>query len=243
MNRGRSIVAMWAALVVAAVAGASSPLRAAEARQTFVVGDFDTIRLEAPIDATVTSGRGASAVGTGDRRTLDALDLRSNGRTLVIRLRRPAIGDSKGAGGKARLTLTTGTLASAAVVGAGRLQVDRLKGGRGEAAINGSGVLSIDAVQLDKASLGIAGSGQLSVAGRVGDAVVLLRGAGTLQAGELTAQRLRLDAAGSAEADIAVIGTATLNASGGVRIAVAGKPTCTVRSTGNAQVRCGGTDY
>lgn len=213
------------------------------ARQTFVIGDFDTIRMEAPVDVTVVSGKGASATGTGDRATLDALTLQMSSRVLTVRLNR----DMRGVGarplGTARIALTTGTLARASVSGAGTLTVDRLKGDTGEATLRGSGSLAVATVAVERLRVGMLGAGTITLAGRAGDAMVTLAGSGKLDAAALAVRRLRFTGDGAATAVIATADTADVNASGAVQVDVAGTAKCAVRMAGSAKVRCGGTDF
>lgn len=220
---------------------AASPV----ARQSYSITDFDTIRLEAPIEVTLVTGKGASANGIGDRDTLDALSLQINSRTLVVRLRdRAPLG---GSGGKlrapTRLNLTTGQLSRATVTGAGILTVDALKGASTEAALRGSGKLTIAGVDADKTNVSLFGSGTLVVTGKALAVTASLSGSGRLDAKALDARRIRIDSEGSVDAVTSARDEAVVSAAGTGSILISGSPICTVRKVGSATISCGGTTY
>ncbi|HEX7872697.1 MAG TPA: DUF2807 domain-containing protein [Sphingobium sp.] len=215
------------------------------ARQSYSISDFDTIRLEAPVEVAVTTGKGASATGSGDRDTLDALSLEINSRTLVIRIRdRLTIG---GSGGKARaatrITLTTGEMRRAALLGAGTLILDRLKGAHVNATLSGAGRLTIARVDADRIDVGQAGSGTLTLTGSALDMVAAVSGSGRLDAATLDARRVRVSTEGSVDVQLTAREEASASANGTGQIAIAGKPTCTVRKSGSASVTCAGLSY
>ncbi|MET0365507.1 MAG: DUF2807 domain-containing protein [Sphingobium sp.] len=215
------------------------------ARQSYSISDFDTIRLEAPVEVSIVTGKGVSATGTGDRDTLDALSLEINSRTLVIRMRnRMAMG---GSGGKARLptriALTTGAVQRATLLGAGNLSIDSLKGARVNATLSGAGRLTVARVEADRLDVGQAGSGTLTLAGSTLELVASMSGSGRLDAAALDARRVRIDTEGSIDAQLAAREEATATANGTGQIAIAGKPTCTVRKTGSASITCGAMTY
>lgn len=223
----------------AALAAAPTP-----AHQSYSISEFDTIRLEAPLEVTVATDKGVSASATGDRDTLDRIVLQMNARTLVVRLRNaPTLGGS-GDGGRGRLptriALSTNLVQHAIVMGSGMLSVDRLKGQRVEAMLSGSGRLTVPRVEADRIDVGLAGSGTMVLGGAVPDAGVTMSGSGRLDAGALSVQRLRVDTEGSVDAQLSARDTAAATANGTGQIVITGKATCTVRKTGSASVTCAG---
>lgn len=239
---GGAAVLLCAAASVWAIAGQAAPV---VSRQTFVVTDFDTIRLEAPIDVTVVTGKGSSAIGTGDRDTLDSLDLSVTAHVLVIRLR--SMTTLGGSGGKARaptrIALTTGDLHRAILLGSGTLSVDRLKGDRVEATVRGAGVLTVPRIEADRIDVGLMGAGTMTLAGTVLDMTAAVSGSGRLDASALEARRLRIDTEGAVDAQAKARDEAFATASGTGRLMVTGKAQCTVRKTGNASISCSGEMY
>lgn len=226
-------------LVAATGLSAAPPV----ARQTYSITEFDTIRVEAPVDVVVATDRGVAASGTGDRETLDRIELQMNSRTLVVRMRNTAtLGGSNGGRGRlpTTLTLSTGLVQRAILMGSGTLSIDRLKGAHVEARVNGSGRLSAPRVEADQAEISLLGSGVMTLAGSVPDVVVTISGSGRLDAGALNAQRLRVNAEGAADGQFSARDTAIASANGTGQIVITGKPVCTVRKTGSASVTCKG---
>lgn len=217
----------------------------APARKIFIVTDFDTVRLEAPIDVTIVTGRGAAATGTGDRDTLDGLDLTVNGNALTIRLRK--VVTLGGSGGKARLptrlTLTTGELRRALVSGSGTLTADRLKGERTEATVRGAGTLGIARVDTDRLDVGMLGAGSMTLAGTTLDMTATMSGSGRLDANALDARRVRISSEGAVDAQVNAREEAIADANGNGRVVIAGAARCTVRKIGSASITCGGAVY
>ncbi|HTH27673.1 MAG TPA: DUF2807 domain-containing protein [Sphingobium sp.] len=214
-----------------------------DARQTYVISDFDTIRLEAPVEVVITSGKGASASGTGDRATLDALNLQMGGRTLIIRMNRPALGSQSAASGRARLLLATGELRRATLLGSGSLTADRMKGNNAEASLRGSGTMKLSRIEADRLTVGLIGAGTMTLGGRASDVTATVSGSARLDAAALDARRLRVDAEGSVDVRFAARESVTAVATGSSRAIITGTAACTVRKLGSATVECAGIAY
>jgi hypothetical protein len=216
-------------------------------RQNYSVSDFDSVRVEAPIDVVVTTGKGTTANATGDRDTLDSLDLQITNHSLSIRMRSGTTfgGNSGKARARAptRLILTTNELRRAAVMGAGSLTVDRLKGDRIEAIVRGSGVLTIARADGDKADVGLLGAGSMTLGGAALDVVATVSGSGRVDASALNAHRLRIDTEGSVDVQAKASEEAIASANGTGRLVVTGSAKCTVRKVGSASITCGGEVY
>lgn len=237
------------ALGLASLAAAFSwPARGAPptARQSYVVTDFDTVRLEAPVEVVLTTGRGSSAVGNGDRDLLEALDFTVSARTLTIRLRQTAPLNGTGSGGArapTRVALTTGELHRAIVMGTGTFTIDRLKGERTEATVRGAGTLTIGAVESDRLDAGLLGAGTLKLGGAAIELMASVSGSGRLDAATLNTHRVRLEMEGSPDTQLNAREEATVFVSGTGRLVVTGPAHCAVRKLGNANITCGGQIY
>jgi len=239
----------WTALAAALIAlnigmaAPAAPRTAPQFHQTYVIGDFDTIRLEAPVEVVIATGKGASATGTGTRATLDALNLQMGDRVLTIRMNRYAIGSESGATGQARLMLTTGDLKRVVLLGAGSLTADRVRGDRAEASLRGSGTVTLPRIEAEQLTIGVLGSGTMTLGGRAGDVNATVSGSARLDAAKLDTLRLRVDAEGSVDTQFAARDTVTAVATGSGRAIITGPAACTVRKQGSATVECGGVSY
>lgn len=225
-------LALLAALLAPAVAHAGE--------RNYGITEFDRIRVEGPLDVTITTGGGVSARAEGDAAALDALTLRVDGRMLVVRMAaaaRGAFADRQLAAPSVRLT--TPTLRAAILTGAGRIAVDRMRGDRIDLTVTGSGRIAAPRIEGDRLAASLIGSGSLVVAGRTPAASFVSRGAGTIDAAELAVNELTVSSESAGEARFIAERTARVTATGAGSIAIAGPANCIVRATGAGEVSCG----
>lgn len=202
--------------------------------RSFTVTSFDRIRVEAPYTVTLATGRAPFAKAEGSAAALDLVDLRVEGRTLIIRQR-----SGFGLGGNAgpvRIALGTPDVRSASLSGAGSLSVDRMSGLSVDVALLGAGRLSVDALTADRVSGAVRGSGALRLAGRTKSASLVAQGTASLQAAELVADELTLAAEGAGDVAMQARSRATIAAAGAVQVKVAGNPACVLKLAGSADV-------
>lgn len=224
-------------------AAPGTAIGAPAARQTFIISGFDSIRVEAPVDVRIETGKGPSARATGDRRVLDALTLDVNGSVLAVRMRRSAAGSEIAPDGGAQIILTTTTLSTIMLLGAGSVTADRLRGADARASLRGSGRIDVTGVDADRLSVDLLGAGSLTLAGKTTTAQMRVSGAARLDAARLATIRLDATVQGSADVVASAREEAKVVASGSGRVAVAGAGSCSVRRTGSASVECGGKRY
>ncbi len=231
-----------AALLLAVAMLAASPAQAAT--RGFIVTDFDSLRLEGPIDVTIDTGRGVSARGEGDADLLERLDLSVSARVLTIRLKRsPFESRRETTSGPLRLTLTAPTLRRLQLAGSGSIKARGLDKLRAEIMAAGSGSIAVSGIASDTLSVVQAGSGAIALAGAVKSLTIRVSGSGSLDAKALTAADLDLSLDGSASVDLSTDRTAKIVAAGPGSVIVTGKAACTVRHSGSGAVRCGGRSY
>ncbi|MBT2188966.1 head GIN domain-containing protein [Sphingobium nicotianae] len=228
--------------VLAGLLLAAAPAQAAT--RGFIVTDFDSLRLEAPIDISIETGRGISARGEGAAELLERIDLTVSARVLTIRLR-PSPFDTRGASnsGPVRLTLSAPNLRRIQLSGAGSIRARGLDKLRAEVMSTGSGSIAISGIESDTLTVGLLGSGAMQLAGNAKSLNVRVSGSGAFDAKALKAADLDLTLDGSANADVTADRTAKIVAIGPGSIAVAGKAACTVRHAGSGTVRCGTQTY
>jgi len=217
---------------------AGMPVAAHADERSYMLTDFDRIRVEGPFTVRVTTGPGARGRAVGEQRALDEVNVRVLNRTLVVTR------GVNGWGGFPRDAKTVPTidvsvpmLRSAAVFGDGALTVDRMAGQRIELAVSGAGALSVGAIAADRVDGMLIGSGTMTIAGRALDARFRSSGSGALDASALSAGALTVVAQGSGAARFAARETAKVTATGQGSVRVAGTPACTV--SGTAHVECG----
>jgi len=236
--RGRGL-----AIGIALVLGLA-PGGAAAATRSYIVTDFDSLRLDAPIDVTVETGRGISARGEGDREALERIDLAVSARVLTVRLRPTSYeGRKSGPSGLTRLILTVPALRRIQFSGAGALHASGLNRGNAEIVAAGSGSLSVTGIDSDALTVTQLGSGSVALVGKAKSVVLRVSGAGAFEAGALDAADLDLRLDGPASVTAKAQRAARIVAVGPGSVMVAGKGACTVTHAGSGTVRCGGADY
>lgn len=213
---------------------AATPLSAAGLPRSFTVTSFDRIRVEAPYAVTLATGRSPSAKAEGSPAALDAIDLRVEGTTLILRQRSGYGGH--GASGPVRIALSTPGLRTALLVGAGSLAIDKMTGLSVDLAVQGPGTMSVAALTADRVSGSAQGSGRLVLAGRTKAGSYLNRGTASLSAESLSADEIILSAEGTGDVAVAARSRATINAAGTVQVRVAGNPACTLKVSGAVNV-------
>jgi hypothetical protein len=142
---------------------ASTPLNAAGLPRGFTVTSFDRIRIEAPYAVTLATGRAPSARAEGSPAALDAIDLRVEGTTLILRQRS----------------------------GYGSLSIDKMTGLSVDLAVQGPGTMSVGALNADRINGSAQGSGRLVLAGRTKAGHYVNRGTASLSAEGLAADERR----------------------------------------------------
>ena len=223
--------AILAALILAAVP-------AQGAVRNFSVTGFDRIRVDGPYQVTLKTNVAPFAKATGSQAALDAVSIKVEGRTLVVRTN--PNGNWGGYPGEARgpVTVELGTheLSTAWINGAGALAIDKVKGLSFDLAIQGSGVARIDAADIDQLKVGMAGSASTRIGGRAAKMTATVRGTSSLDAEALRVKDAVIGAEGPSVVRAAISNSAKVNAVGLASVALAGNPSCTVKSEGSASV-------
>ena len=214
------------------------PSAASAADRTVGVGSFERLRVEGAFRVTVTAGPPRATV-SGDRRTVDEVEVRADGGTLVVRMGANGWGEQPvAAGAPLTVTLSTPALVSATVIGGAQVTVDRMKGQRVDVSVSGTGGLALTGVDADQLNATVIGSASVTAAGRAAKARLLTNGPGTIDAGALVADDLfvRLDGAGETRAQARF--TAQVVNTGLGRVTVVGNAKCSVKAVAGL-VSCG----
>ncbi|WP_326525319.1 head GIN domain-containing protein [Sphingomonas sp.] len=225
-----------AALVLLPLLSLAAPARADERR--ILLSAFDRIRVDGPFEVTVTTGKGAGATAIGDTRALDGVSVRLQGSTLIVG---PSVNGWGGYPGTARtrprVVVTVPALRAAAVVGGGRLSVDRMAGQRVELNLTGAGTLDVARAEADRVDGTLIGTGRMTLAGKAMRATFQSNGAGGIDAAGLDARDLTVNWQSAGDGSFTARETAEVMAMGQGAITVAGGPACTVKGSG--PVTCG----
>jgi len=217
---------------------AIGPASAAEKR--YGLTSFEAVEVLADVAVEVTARAPVSAIATGPQDALDRISVEARDGRLVISERKFAGDEARRAPrGAVTIRINAANLRSATLVGAGSLQIDRLKGTRVAIGLRGPGRLTVDTVSSDRLSVAMIGNGAIKLGGQVKQAQMTLSGAGSLDAAALSVDALTSDSEGAGEHMLRAVKSAAINARGVGKTVVLGKPVCTVRNIGSGTVTCG----
>jgi len=225
--------------ILALLALASLPAAAAAptTQRVYSVSGFDRIRIDGPYQVQLKTNVAPYARAKGTAASLDAVSIKVEGRTLIVRTGSGGWGGYAGEG-RGPVTIEVGTheLATAWVNGAGALLVDRIKGQKFDLSINGPGVAKIDSTDVDQLNVGISGAGTARLAGRAGKISAVIHGTSTLEVDGLKSTDAVIGADGPAVVRAQVTNEAHIDAMGLASVTLTGNPECTVKAQGSANV-------
>lgn len=217
---------------------AAAPAGAAERR--YSVTDFDRVQVDGPYRVTLKTGLASHARAEGSQQALDHLSVEVQGGILRVRRNRSAWGGYPGEGaGPVTVELTTRDLRTAAVVGSGSLEVDKVRGLRVDLSVSGNGRLSVGAVESDNLLVGLLGGGRIALAGRTKQLRATVQGSGDLAASGLRADDAQITSDTAGNVAVAVARTAKVTATGPGDVEIIGSPTCNLEAKGSGQILCG----
>ncbi|MCG2842470.1 DUF2807 domain-containing protein [Sandaracinobacter sp. RS1-74] len=216
------------------LAFAAAPALAAE--RSFPVGDFEQIVLTGSTDVRVTTGGRVSVVAEGAAADLDRMDIRVDGKRLLIGTKKGSGKWSSREGVKVRVSVPK--LSAATISGSGDIGINRVSGPFG-GRISGSGDMDIASVDSPALSLAVSGSGDIDVGGgRCGQGSFTTTGSGEIDAARVRCETVSATVTGSGNIDAQATGTAALNVTGSGNVVVTGGARCTTRTTGSGTTRC-----
>jgi hypothetical protein len=229
----RTMLALATSLIALA-----APASAVERR--YSITDFERVTVEGPYVVRLVTGRPTSAMARGPQASIDQVAIDTTGQTLRIRPNRSAWAGTPGAQhGVVEITLSTRTLRSARVIGAGRLDIEGAQGLRIDLGLEGSGRLAVTNVRADNLYLALRGSGRLEAAGRAEAVYADVLGSGDLDGTALTSENATVTTGTSGTVSLGASRTARVTANGIGEVTIIGRPACTVRGPSAGQVRCG----
>lgn len=227
---------MRSAILAACLLAAAVPAHAVE--RNYSVTSFDRIRVDGPFKVKVTTGVAPFAVASGGSATaIDSVSIDVQGRTLIVRGNASAWGGFPGkASGPVEVSVGTHELTQAWVNGSGALAIDRVKGLSFDLALQGSGTAAIGNASVDQLKIGMSGAGSAVVAGTSPKLTAIVRGASTLDAGELSVKDATIGAEGAAVVKVEATNSAKIDTRGTATVEVSGDPACTVKAEGSTTI-------
>ncbi|MEO7564336.1 MAG: DUF2807 domain-containing protein [Sphingomicrobium sp.] len=205
--------------------------------RNFGISGYERVRVEGPYAVKLATGVAPFAKASGPSAALERLEIRVDSRTLIIRSSQSAWGGYPGKdNGPVEVTVGTHELESAAVVGAGSLAINRVKGLEFLLNLRGSGTAAIDRADVDRMKVAVSGSGGVILGGSARQLDAVVRGTSSLQAAGLDVKNATIAVEGAASIAARVSDTVSLTGSGSGIVALDGKPACSVKVTGSGSV-------
>jgi hypothetical protein len=226
--------------IIPALIAFAVPAHAAD--RSYVVTNFDRIRVDGPFSVQVDVGTGgAAASASGDERALGDLDISVEGTTLTVRKGSQGWGERGETVGPAPVvTLRTPAVRGATVVGGAKLALSgRLRTNRFDVQVTGAGTIDASGVDADDVVVTVIGNGNVTLAGRAARARFSTNGGGTIAATALDAGDVLALMDGAGETRASARYTADLTNRGLGLIAIKGSPKCTVRGQSTGPIQCG----
>jgi len=219
----------------------ATPAHAAD--RSYVVTNFDRVRVDGPysVQVEVGTGGGAAASASGDDRALGDLDISVNGGTLTVRKGSQGWGErGKASGPPPVIILRTPAVRGATVVGGAKLALNgKLRTARLDVQITGAGTIDARGVDADDVVVTVIGNGNVALAGRTARARFSTNGGGSIAAMALDAGEIIVALEGAGETRASARYLADLTNKGLGLIAVTGNPKCTVRGQSVGPIECG----
>jgi hypothetical protein len=223
--------------ILLAIAALAAAPPAGAATRNFGIDSFDKIRVDGPYAVTLTTGVAPFARASGSPAALDAVEVKAEGHTLVVRASRSSWGGYPGSStGPVQVEIGTHELGAAWLNGAGGLKINRVKGLLFQLSVQGSGSATIERADVDQLNVGIAGTASATLAGKVAKMTAVVRGVSALDATALSVKDATIGAEGAATVKANVTNAAKIDGSGPATITLTGRPSCTVSVKGSTSV-------
>jgi len=208
-------------------------------QRAFPVGAFDSVSLGGSHTVIVKVGPAASVRAEGPAAVLDRLEIAvKDGDLHIGTKRRDGIHFGFRKHTPVTITITTPSLAAAAIGGSGDIRIDRVEGEKFSGSIGGSGDMEIAALKVSEADFSIAGSGGIRAAGSAGKASVSIAGSGDVDISGLESKVATVSVVGSGDVQAKAMESADVSIMGSGDVAMTGTAKCNVSKMGSGDVRC-----
>jgi hypothetical protein len=235
--RKKRIAAVTLAAVVAGGAQARSRDPGPPDQRKVAPGEFDRIAVAGPFVVRVRTGKATSVSLSGPRAMLDDTDLFVRDGQLIVRWQEGASWSRNGNQG-VDIDITLPMLRGVMNVGAGSIDIDRVRTDRFEAKLLSAGTVRIDSMDAQAVDVALAGSGEMRAAGQVGRANLTLASSGSFNSPKLTIRDAHIMSAGSGTVRAAVTRTADIKSLGSGGVLLTGGARCSVSKAGSGDIRC-----
>jgi hypothetical protein len=200
-------------------------------------GRFDSIAVAGPFVVRVHAGKATKVALTGPRTMLDDTELVIRDGQLIIRWQEGASWSRNGNQG-VDVDIDVPVIRGVINVGAGSIEIDRVKADRFVATLASAGSVSIRSIDVGQLKADLMGAGSLQAAGQVGTANLTLGSSGSFDNPNLTVRDADITSAGSGSVRATVTKAAKIESSGSGGTILTGGAKCNVSKAGSGNVRC-----
>lgn len=197
------------------------------------VDDFDAVLLDGVGDVTITIADDRGVTVETDDNLIDRVETDVRSGTLVIGIES---GISIVPRSGLEITVTTPSLRSIEVSGAGSVTVGPLETDALAIDLTGVGSVRVDELVADALTVVLGGAGDIDVAGEVDRSVVDLSGVGNYDGADLRAREVEVTADGAGSVEVWAVETLDIDASGVGSVSYWGSPDTSITATGVGDV-------
>lgn len=225
------------AAFAAALAGALVATTAATAAERrFDLAGFQKVAASGSDDVIITTGDRFSILAEGPENWLDRLDIKVQGDTLRIGLKKRwfsmTVGDTK-------IRITMPKLIGVSLAGSGSITADKASGPAFAGSISGFGDIRIAALNAEDVRFSMSGAGDIVAAGRCNTAKVGMSGSGDIDLSGLRCAEVDIGISGSGDVKAFATRLAKVGISGSGDVQILGGGKCESRTSGSGKVSCG----
>lgn len=233
---GRMIdrIPLFALLALASLPAAA----ASNASRNYGVNGFERIRIDGPYEVRVHTGVAPYAKASAKNlAALDALSVKVDGKTLIIRRNSSSWGGYEGQStGLVVIDVGTHDLSTVWQNGSGSVVIDKAKGLMFDLFVQGAGMARVDQMEVDQLRLNIDGASTTRLSGKALKVNANARGSVNLDASGLAVKDAIVTAEGPSLVRMQVSDTAKVNAYGIASVDLGGGAACTIKAPGSATV-------
>jgi Putative auto-transporter adhesin, head GIN domain len=204
-----------------------------------VNGPVSKIRLEGPIDMSMSQGETRGIVLEGKAEELAKIEVDVTDGELTVRYEQSSTGWMNYPNQRApRATIALPMLSKATVVGSGDIAMApfNLNEGKLEIEIKGSGDVKVSTLKAKALAVSIRGSGDVSVVGQVSSQDIAIAGSGDYRGDELQSQTAAIAIKGSGDAKVWATDTLAVSIAGSGDVAYRGQPKVSQSIAGSGDV-------
>jgi hypothetical protein len=233
----KRVVSVAGVALLASVTHAKSRDPGPPDQRQVTVGKFDRIVVAGPFVVRVHTGKPGNIVLAGPRTMVDDTELVVRDGQLIIRWQEGASWSRNGNQG-VDVDVEIPVMRGVTNVGAGSIDIDRVKTDRFVATLASAGSVTINSMDVGQLKADLTGAGNLRAVGQAGSASLMVMGSGSFDSPNLVARDAHVTSGGSGGVRATVTNSAAIESFGSGGTLLRGGAKCSVSKHGSGNVRC-----